>query len=111
MKDGAGIGELREEIAWLDGGLLELLEHRFRLASRVGELKARAGQPVVVRQVEQRVLGRARDAAELCGVSPEVMEAIFAAIIRGSVEREDREAFRQALERAAGALDREAGGL
>ena len=84
------IGALRDRIAELDRALLELLGERFRLAARVGELKAEAGRPVVVREVEQRVLGRARDAAELCGVTPEVMEAIFGAIIRGSVERQHR---------------------
>ncbi len=84
------IGTLRDRIAELDRALLELLGERFRLAARVGELKAEAGRPVVVREVEQRVLGRARDAAELCGVSPEVMENIFGAIIRGSVERQHR---------------------
>ncbi len=84
------IGTLRDRIAELDRALLELLGERFRLAARVGELKAEAGRPVVVREVEQRVLGRARDAAELCGVSPEVMEGIFGAIIRGSVERQHR---------------------
>ncbi len=84
------IGTLRDRIAELDRALLELLGERFRLAARVGEIKAEAGRPVVVREVEQRVLGRARDAAELCGVSPEVMEAIFNAIIRGSVERQHR---------------------
>ncbi len=84
------IARLRDQIAELDRALLELLEHRFRLAARVGEIKADLGRPVVVREVEQRVLGRARDAAELCGVSGEVMEAIFAAIIRGSVERQHR---------------------
>ena len=81
---------LRDEIARLDRALLELLERRFDRAARVGELKAEAGRPIVVREVEQRVLGRAREAAEGCGVSPEVMEAIFGAVIRGAVERQHR---------------------
>ena len=81
---------LREEIAGLDRALLELLERRFTLAADVGRIKADEGQPIVVREVEQRVLSRAREAAQLCGVSPEVMEAIYAAIIRGAVERQYR---------------------
>jgi len=36
------------------------------------------------------VLTRARQYAESCGVSEEVMEAVFAAIIQGSVERQHR---------------------
>jgi len=82
--------QLREQIADLDRSLLELLERRFELAAAVGRLKAEREQPVVVHEVEQRVLSRAREAAELCGASPEVMEAIFAAVIRGSVERQHR---------------------
>ena len=69
---------------------MDLLKRRFRLAATVGRLKAERGQPVAVPEVEQRVLLRAREAAELCGTSPEVMESIFAAIIRGSVERQHR---------------------
>ncbi len=88
MKD--GITPLRNEIADLDRALLEILERRFRLAAEVGRLKAEEGRPVVVREVEQRILARARGAARSCGTSPEVMEAIFAAIINGSVERQHR---------------------
>jgi len=86
----AGLSELRDEIARLDRGLLELLERRFKLAAEVGRIKAERGRPVVVREVEQRVLSRARERAEACGVTADVMEAIFAAIIRGSVERQHR---------------------
>ncbi len=110
MKDQPELAALREEIADLDRALVELLEHRFRLAARVGELKAAAQEPVVVRQVEQRVLGRARDAASLCGVSGEVMEAIFAAIIRGSVERQHRVGVRMGSRGGARVLVVGAGG-
>ncbi|MHC4944974.1 MAG: prephenate dehydrogenase/arogenate dehydrogenase family protein [Planctomycetota bacterium] len=89
-KGSKDIAQLREEIAGLDRALLELLERRFQLAEQVGIIKAREGKPVVVREVEQRVLSRARDAAQLCGVSPDVMESIYAAIIRGAVERQHR---------------------
>jgi len=85
------IERLRQEIADLDQNLLENLKRRFHLAARVGALKAQQGQPVVVREVEERVLERARQAAVLCGTSPEVMEAIFSAIVRGSVERQYRD--------------------
>jgi prephenate dehydrogenase/chorismate mutase len=84
------LARLREEIAGLDRALLELLERRFGLAADVGRIKAEQGRPIVVQEVEQRVLSRAREAAELCGVSPGVMEAIFAAIIQGAVERQHR---------------------
>ncbi len=84
------ISKLRDEIVAIDQAMVELLERRFRLAETVGRIKARLGRPVVVREVEKRVLARARNAAELCGVSPEMMEAIFTSIIHGSVERQHR---------------------
>ncbi len=81
---------LREAIADVDRALLELLRRRMELAAEVGKLKAEAAAPVVVRDVEDRVLSRARQQAEQCGVSESVMEAIFEAILRGSVERQHR---------------------
>lgn len=81
---------LRDEIAEVDCALLELLRRRMDLAAEVGRIKAAAGAPIVVRDVEDRVLHRARQNAEACGVSEQVLEAIFAAIIRGSVERQHR---------------------
>jgi prephenate dehydrogenase/chorismate mutase len=82
--------ELREQVAALDKAFIELLERRFRLVAEVGRIKAARGQAVAARDVERQVLQRARDAAALCGTSPEVMEAIFAAIIRASIERQHR---------------------
>jgi len=84
------IDVLRNEIADLDRDLLELIERRFRLAAEVGRFKAEQGLPVTVKQVEERVKQRARDAAATCGVSPGIMDAIFGAIINGSVERQYR---------------------
>lgn len=81
---------LRDEIAEVDRSLLELLRRRMELAAQVGRHKAEGGAPVVVRDVEDRVLTRARQHAEACGVSEEVMENVFQAIIRGSVERQYR---------------------
>jgi chorismate mutase/prephenate dehydrogenase len=84
------LAPLREAIADVDRALLELLRRRMELAAEVGKLKAEAAAPVVVRDVEDRVLSRARQQAEQCGVSEGVMEAIFEAIMRGSVERQHR---------------------
>ncbi|HYG60935.1 MAG TPA: chorismate mutase [Thermoanaerobaculia bacterium] len=81
---------LRDAVAQVDRAMLELLRHRLELAAEIGRIKAEAGLPVVVRDVETSVLSRARQHAEACGVSEEVMEAVFQAIIRGSVERQYR---------------------
>ncbi len=84
------LGSLRDAIAEIDRALLELLQRRMDLAAEVGRLKADTGAAVVVRDVEDRVLTRARQYAESCGVSAEVMGQIFQAIIAGSVERQHR---------------------
>jgi chorismate mutase/prephenate dehydrogenase len=81
---------LRDSLAEIDRSLLELLRRRMELAAEIGRIKAEHDRPVVVRDVEDRVLTRARQHAEACGVSEEVMEAVFSAIIRGSVERQYR---------------------
>lgn len=104
------IAWLRDEIAGLDRKLLEILQRRFELAEEVGRIKAKGGQPVVVREVEQRVLTRAREAAELCGVSPDVMEKIFSSIIRGAVERQHRVGVEQGARGGARMLVIGAGG-
>jgi chorismate mutase/prephenate dehydrogenase len=91
MGEQAGVlSGLREAIADVDRALLELLRRRMELAAEVGRIKAASGAPVVVRDVEDRVLLRAREHAEACGVSEEVMASIFQAIMRGSVERQHR---------------------
>ncbi|MFZ5785676.1 MAG: chorismate mutase [Acidobacteriota bacterium] len=87
---GGELATLRDAIAEIDRALLELLRRRMDLAAGVGRLKAESGARVVVRDVEDRVLTRARQYAESCGVSAEVMEQIFQAIIAGSVERQHR---------------------
>src|SRR5436190_18088535 len=84
------LSSLRDAISEVDRTLLELLRRRMELAAEVGRYKAGSGTPVVVRDVEDRVLTRARQHAEACGVSEEVMESVFQAIIRGSVERQYR---------------------
>jgi chorismate mutase/prephenate dehydrogenase len=90
MSSPDSLSPLRDAIAEVDRTLLELLRRRMELAAEVGRLKAGAGTPVVVRDVEDRVLTRARQYADACGVSEEVMESVFQAIIRGSVERQYR---------------------
>ncbi len=84
------LSSLRDSIAEVDRALLELLRRRMELAAEVGRIKAGSNLPVVVRDVEDRVLTRARQHAEACGVSEEVMESVFQGILRGSVERQYR---------------------
>ncbi|MEM9592756.1 MAG: prephenate dehydrogenase/arogenate dehydrogenase family protein [Acidobacteriota bacterium] len=89
-KVGEDLAHLRESIAEVDRSLLELLHRRMALAEEVGRYKVDSGQPIMVPEVHDRVLTRARQQAEACGVSEGVMEAIFSAVMRGSVERQHR---------------------
>lgn len=84
------LSSLRDHIAEVDRALLELLRRRMELAAEVGRIKAASDAPVEVRAVENTVLTRARQHAEACGVSEEVMAAVFESIIRGSIERQYR---------------------
>lgn len=84
------LSPLRDSIAEVDRALLELIRRRMELAAEVGHIKAAAGAPVEARNVEHQVLDRARQHAEACGVSEQVMASMFEAIIRGSVERQYR---------------------
>ena len=54
------IRELREEIDRVDEELLRLLNRRARIAVEIGELKRRAGLPVLDPAREQEVLSRPR---------------------------------------------------
>ena len=81
---------LRESIAEVDRSLLELINRRMELAAEVGRVKIGTGQPILVPEVHNRVLTRARQHADACGVSEEVMESIFKAVMRGSIERQHR---------------------
>ncbi len=82
--------ELREAISDVDRSLLELIHRRMQLAEEVGRVKYESGRPIMVPEVHDQVLTRARQHAEACGVSGDVMEAIFDAVMRGSIERQHR---------------------
>jgi chorismate mutase/prephenate dehydrogenase len=84
------LSPLRDSIAEVDRALLELLRRRMDLAAEVGRVKAAKDLPVVVHDVEDRVLDRARQHAEACGVSESVMAEVFQAIMNGSIERQYR---------------------
>lgn len=82
--------DLREAISDVDRSLIELIHRRMQLAEEVGRVKYESGRPIMVPEVHGAVLTRARQHADACGVSEDVMEAIFDAVMRGSVERQHR---------------------
>lgn len=90
--EAAELGALRAEVARTDEALLELLRRRLELSARIGRTKAEQGIPLVAREVERRVLARAREEASSCDVPPALLEGIFRAILDASLERQQREA-------------------
>jgi chorismate mutase/prephenate dehydrogenase len=104
MTDPDSLADLRGAIADVDRALLELLRRRMELADEIGRRKAASGAPIVVRDVEDQVLNRARQHAAACGISEEILEAVFQAIIRGAVERQHRVGVALRDQRAGRAL-------
>lgn len=100
----AELSELRDAIARCDRGILDQLRKRMELSALAGEVKAKQGVPVVAREVEESVLGRARSAARTCGVSESVLEDIFRSVIRASVERQHRIGVEHRRSETSGAI-------
>jgi chorismate mutase/prephenate dehydrogenase len=98
------LAELRARIAELDTQLCALLAERMRVAEAIGREKAARNAPISVRDIEDQVLARARAAAPGIGVSTNVMEAIFQAIVMGSVERQHRIGIEQRTRRGGRVL-------
>lgn len=87
---------LRDAIARVDQDLLTLAARRLALARDVGEVKLRAGLPIVDYGQERSVLERARVAAEAAGLDSQVADAILGTLIRAAVSAQDQDRWRGA---------------
>jgi chorismate mutase/prephenate dehydrogenase len=85
---------LRTEIAQVDRDLLTLAARRLALAREVGDVKARAGLPIVDYAQERSVLERAREAADAAGLDPQVADTILGTLIRAAVGVQDQDRWR-----------------
>ncbi len=61
--------DLRDAIAEVDRSLLELLHRRMDLAAKVGRVKAAQRKPIMVPEVHNTVLRRARRHADACSTA------------------------------------------
>ncbi len=86
----SALEELRERIAETDRELLDCIHRRMDLAAEIGRIKAAEGLAIFVPAIHEEVIRRARGKAEACGVSEHVMEAIYTAVMRGSIERQHK---------------------
>jgi chorismate mutase/prephenate dehydrogenase len=83
--------ELRSELAAVDQQLVELIGRRLTLASSIGAEKRRAGVSTRDYRQERDVIERARAAAGVAGVPPDVAEQLMLLLIRSSLTVQERE--------------------
>jgi prephenate dehydrogenase len=76
--------EARTMIDALDRELVELLARRAELSRRAGKAKAELGVPVLDAGRETALLRERRAWAEAAGLSPDVAEGVFQAVLRAS---------------------------
>lgn len=86
------IDTLREQLAELDGGILELVARRQSIVKELGRLKAAAGRGMHDYAQEKEVIDRARRTAAELRLSGDVAEQLMSLLIRSSliVQEHDR---------------------
>ncbi|WP_396612829.1 chorismate mutase [Haloferax sp. S1W] len=75
------LDELREEIADIDNGIVELIARRTYVADAVAQVKAEQDLPTTDETQEERVMQRAGENADHFGVDSNLVKAIFRLLI------------------------------
>lgn len=83
----ASLDSLRHELEEIDRALVLLVAARVSVANAAIELRSRTDGCLTDPAQEERVLARARTWAELTGVSPESIEAIFRVVVASGKAR------------------------
>ncbi len=73
--------ECRERIDAIDTEILRLLNRRAGLSERIGQIKARAGLPIIDSRREDNILQRIVRDSEIC---PDAIERIYGEILSES---------------------------
>lgn len=79
---------LRQQIDETDSELVRLLLQRRQLASKVGVVKRKLGQPLYVPEREAAMLVNRREQAAQVGLSPELIEDVLRRVIRESYQQQ-----------------------
>lgn len=79
---------LRQQIDDTDSELVRLLLQRRQLASQVGVVKRKLGQPLFVPEREAAMLANRREQAQQMGLSPELIEDVLRRVIRESYQQQ-----------------------
>jgi chorismate mutase/prephenate dehydrogenase len=82
--------DLRAELSRLDGELVQTMARRQALVAEIGALKEGQGRPLRDFQREKLVLDGARAQAVALGLEPALAEEVLRALIRASLERQER---------------------
>ncbi len=83
--------ELRDEIAQVDRGILELVARRQEISSKLGRLKAEQGLPVRDYVQEKKVIDRARLVARELNLSEETGEKLALQFVRWSLTLQEKD--------------------
>ncbi len=91
-KDAPSLTALREQLAEVDGNILQLVARRQAIATEIGRTKAATGRATRDYAQEKDVVGRARRAAAALNLSGDLAEQLTLLLIRASltVQEQDR---------------------
>jgi len=78
------LNDLRQEIDTINNEIIALFSKRLDVARKIAEIKKQEGLPVFDPKREQEQLNQLREIAKAHGVSPAVIEEIFALFVNYS---------------------------
>ncbi|GAA5261476.1 chorismate mutase [Methanocalculus sp. MC3] len=82
------IDEIREEIATIDAGIVDLIKRRQSLAGMMAHEKVKAGRPPVDPAQREQVIARAVDRAVEAGIDPTGVREIFNRLVVMSEDKQ-----------------------
>lgn len=82
------IEEIRRKIAEVDSRIVKDVAERMRLSAEIGRAKAERGMEIEVREIEERVLARAKAKAVELGVSGELANKLFRLLVEYSKQEQ-----------------------
>ena len=85
------LGALRDQLAELDSGIMQLVARRQAIVTEVGRLKAATGRATRDYGQEKEVVDRARRAAAALNLSGELAEELMVLLIRASLTVQERD--------------------
>jgi 3-deoxy-7-phosphoheptulonate synthase/chorismate mutase-like protein len=79
-----GVNRMRAHIDLVDREIVRLLAKRQQMSLEIGRVKAERGLPIFAPEREKELMGVIRKEAELCGIRPDHVEALFHLVLAES---------------------------